>query len=231
MLTTGATGLPQGVVDTRIANVYHLKNGPYPLTPSVAYDDYAGSPVHRFLPDVAAIGLQRQECHHQQSQRLPCGSVPWVETTIGTGGNGEPRPNPFTDETTGEGAISMQFFNVQQGDAPYLTYLAQTYTLSDNMHQAVMGGTGANHIMLGSGTGFATPTEKATSPCHQPTRSRIRTRNPGPTTGTRKTATAEAATATAQIIPQPGVKQVFRLLGSLPYRTSTAICQSGAYYC
>ena len=49
----------------------------------------------------------------------------------------------------------MQFFNVQQGDVPYFTSLAQTYTLSDNMHQAVMGGTGANHIMLGSGTAFA----------------------------------------------------------------------------
>ena len=45
----------------------------------------------------------------------------------------------------------MGFFNVQQGDAPYLKELADTYTMSDNYHQAVKGGTGANHIMLGSG--------------------------------------------------------------------------------
>jgi len=32
-LTTGATGLNYGVVDTRIKNVYHLANGPYQLTP------------------------------------------------------------------------------------------------------------------------------------------------------------------------------------------------------
>jgi len=40
---------------------------------------------------------------------------------------------------------------VQQGDAPYLKYLADTYAMSDNYHQAVSGGTGANHIMLGTG--------------------------------------------------------------------------------
>jgi phospholipase C len=40
---------------------------------------------------------------------------------------------------------------VQQGDAPYFNYLAQTYAMSDNFHQSVAGGTGANHIMLGHG--------------------------------------------------------------------------------
>ena len=43
----------------------------------------------------------------------------------------------------------MGFYNVLQGDAPYLKYLADHYAMSDNYHQAVMGGTGANHIMLG----------------------------------------------------------------------------------
>ena len=45
----------------------------------------------------------------------------------------------------------MFFFNVQAGDAPYLKSLADDYAMSDNYHQAVLGGTGANHIMLGSG--------------------------------------------------------------------------------
>ena len=45
----------------------------------------------------------------------------------------------------------MFFFNVQTGDAPYLKSLADDYSMSDNYHQAVLGGTGANHIMLGSG--------------------------------------------------------------------------------
>ena len=45
----------------------------------------------------------------------------------------------------------MVFFNIQPGDAPYLKSLADAYTMSDNYHQAVLGGTGANHIMLGTG--------------------------------------------------------------------------------
>ena len=36
-----------------------------------------------------------------------------------------------------------------QGDVPYLRQLADTYTISDNFHQSVMGGTGLNHIMFG----------------------------------------------------------------------------------
>ena len=54
MLTTGASGLAQGVIDTRIHNVKHLANGPYQLTPGVPYDAYAGSPVHRFYHVAAA---------------------------------------------------------------------------------------------------------------------------------------------------------------------------------
>ncbi len=45
----------------------------------------------------------------------------------------------------------MGFYNVQQGDVPYFKTLADTYSMSDNFHQSVEGGTGANHIMLGTG--------------------------------------------------------------------------------
>ena len=40
---------------------------------------------------------------------------------------------------------------MQQGDVPYFKSLADTYAMSDNFHQSVNGGTGANHIMLGHG--------------------------------------------------------------------------------
>ncbi len=45
----------------------------------------------------------------------------------------------------------MGFYNVQNGDAPYFKKLADQYSMSDNFHQSVNGGTGANHIMLGHG--------------------------------------------------------------------------------
>jgi phospholipase C len=53
--------------------------------------------------------------------------------------------------TTGEGGSALGFYNMQQGDAPYFRTLADTYAMSDNFHQSVAGGTGANHIMLGHG--------------------------------------------------------------------------------
>ena len=229
-LTRGASGLPQGVVDTRVANVFHLPNGPYPLTPSVAYDAYAGSPVHRFYQM-----WQQLDCNVKNASRSnPSGCLadlfPWVEVMTGTGGNGGARPKPFTLETTGEGAISMQFFNVQYGDAPYLTHLAQTYALSDNMHQAVNGGTGANHIMLGSGTGFAFTDGKGN--LAKPPHNEIE--NPDPQPGTNNWYTQDGygggSYSNCSDHSQPGVEGVYDYLNTLPYRTSTAICQPKAYY-
>ena len=51
--------------------------------------------------------------------------------------------------TTGEGSAALGFYNVAQGDVPYFKHLADTYAMSDNFHQSVNGGTGANHIMFG----------------------------------------------------------------------------------
>ena len=46
----------------------------------------------------------------------------------------------------------MGYYNMAEGDAPILKDLAEQYAISDNYHQAVQGGTGANHIALGTGT-------------------------------------------------------------------------------
>jgi phospholipase C len=148
-LISGATGLPADVVDTRLAGVYSLGPGPFQITPSIAYDDYAGSPVHRFYQM-----WQQTDCATSHATPAnPSGCLndlfPWVEVTIGAGDNGDPQPVPFTPITTGEGSDSMGFYNVQNGDAPYMKYLADKYTMSDNMHQSFMGGTGPNHIMFG----------------------------------------------------------------------------------
>jgi phospholipase C len=147
-LTTG--GLPSslcgsGKPDTRIKydgkTVNHLPAGPYQLTPGVPYDAYAESPVHRFYQM-----WQQRDC--AAAQGCLNNLFAWVEATIGTGSNGSPPPTPFTYK---EGATALGFYNVQEGDWPYLKTLADTYAMSDNYHQAVSGGTGANHIMLGTG--------------------------------------------------------------------------------
>ena len=155
-LTTGAVPeyLTGGKPDMRIyydgKDVNNLPPGPYQLTnsksgnptgPVLTYDDYAESPVHRFyqmwqeLDCTAAAGCQND-------------LFAWVEATVGAGSNGTPPPADFTFK---EGATAMGFYNVQQGDVPYFKELADTYSMSDNFHQSVEGGTGANHIMLGTG--------------------------------------------------------------------------------
>ena len=62
----------------------------------------------------------------------------------------------------------MGFYNVQNGDAPYFKSLADNYAMSDNFHQSVNGGTGANHIMLGHGDAiwFSDGNGNAATPPH-----------------------------------------------------------------
>jgi phospholipase C len=149
LLLSGATGLDPGAVDTRVARHDALGAGVFQLTPSVKYDDYAGNPVHRFYQM-----WQQSDCAAGHATRAnPSGCLndlfTWVNVATGAGSNGEARPSPFTDLTTGQGAVPMAFYNMHSGDAPYMKLLADRHTLSDNMHQSVQGGTGVNHIMFG----------------------------------------------------------------------------------
>jgi phospholipase C len=149
LLLTGATGLPGNVVDTRIANVDRLGPGPFPLTPSVSYDDYTASPVHRFYQMWQQLDCDGSRATADDPSGCLNDLYAWVNVTVGAGSNGQAQPAGFSDISTGYGGAALGFYNVQHGDAPYLTRLADQYTLSDNMHQSVQGGTGVNHIMFG----------------------------------------------------------------------------------
>jgi phospholipase C len=179
-LLTGGTGQPKGQPDSRITYDGHgptsLPPGPYQLTSAtMPYDAYAASPVHRLFQM-----WQQQDCSARTiegGKPKACANdlFPWVEVTVGEGSNGAAQPKNFTDESTGEGSTSMSFFNVQAGDAPYLKSLADQYTMSDNYHQGINGGTGANHVMLGTGDAVwfsdgkgnpATPPDNGVDPAH-----------------------------------------------------------------
>ncbi len=140
-----ATGLPENVLDTRFPT--NLPNGPFQISKYVPYNAYTGDPVHRFFQMWQDIDGGKND------------KFVWVEQTIGTGSNGAPIPaggfNPM------EGAISMGFYNMnpftdaqgqaQPGDALFFKSLADQYAISDNYHQAIMGGTGANFLALVTG--------------------------------------------------------------------------------
>jgi phospholipase C len=164
LLTTGGTGLTSRTPDTRITNVNDLPAGPFQLTNSTTfnYDDYAASPVHRFYQMWQQLDCEASRSTKQNPSGCSAKQFPWVETTVGagftgSGTNGVAQPANFSTEfspnaiTTGEGSTAMGFYNVQQGDAPYFKFLADNFSMSDNFHQSVQGGTGANHIMLGHG--------------------------------------------------------------------------------
>jgi phospholipase C len=159
LLITGGTTTANKTPDTRITNVDSLPLGPFQLTngTTFTYDDYAASPVHRFYQMWQQLDCSPSNISAQYPNGCDSLLFPWVEVTVGAGTNGDTQPSNFSIEygtglkTTGEGSTSMGFYNVQQGDAPYFTSLANSYAMSDNFHQSVNGGTGANHIMLGHG--------------------------------------------------------------------------------
>jgi phospholipase C len=158
-LVSGGTGLASHTPDTRIKNVNALLPGPFQLTnaSTLKYADYAASPVHRFYQMWQQMDCAVGHITPERPSGCDASLFSWVETTVGAGTNGLAQPANFSTEysptavTTGEGSTSLGFYNVQQGDVPYFKSLADNYAMSDNFHQSVDGGTGANHIMLGHG--------------------------------------------------------------------------------
>jgi len=239
-LTIGGTGLEEyAVPDTRIPNVLDLPEGAFQLTsPTLTYNDYANSPVHRFYQM-----WQQTDCSVANiTGENPSGCLndlfPWVEVTIGCGSDGcstgSTKP-PTNYLGTGEGSTAMEFFNVQHGDAPYMKYLADNFTLSDNFHQSVMGGTMANHIEFGfadsiwysDGNGNA-----LTPPKHE-------IENPNPRPGTNNwydadgygegNGTGGGSYVNCADLSQPGVPAIVNYLEALP-RPVAPNCDAGHYY-
>ena len=161
-LLQGGTGLTGPVPDSRITDVHSsppystLPSGPFQLTNTgpFGYNAYANSPVHRFYQM-----WQQEDCSAAYATPTnPSGCLAdlftWTEVTVGANENGKAQPANFSTDyapgkvTTGEGATSMAFYNMQNGDAPYTKQLADNFAMSDNYHQPAMGGTGLDSIIL-----------------------------------------------------------------------------------
>jgi phospholipase C len=177
--------------------------------------------------------------------------------TVGAGTNGIKQPANFSTEysssavTTGEGSTSMGFYNVQNGDAPYFKKLADNYAMSDNFHQSVNGGTGANHIMLGhadmiyysDGKGHALPPpHKVTVDAGTPNAGVVdEVENPNPAKGTNNWFTEDGygggsfgaasfgggSYTDCSDESQPGVAPIRSYLNSLSVEPR---CEKGHYY-
>jgi phospholipase C len=260
-LVTGGSGLTGKVPDTRISNVTALPPGPFQLTnqATFTYNSYAASPVHRFYQMWQQLDCSVAHATAINPSGCDAALFPWVETTEGAGANGLKQPANFstdyspTAKTTGEGSTAMGFYNVQNGDAPYFKYLADTYAMSDNFHQSVNGGTGANHIMFGHGDAiyFTDGKGNAATPPHNVTVAAgsanagivDEVENPKPAAGTNNWYTEDGygggsfgspsfgggSYSACADTTQPGVAPITNYLKSL----STPIdprCEKGHYY-
>jgi phospholipase C len=233
LLTTGASGAPQTAelpdFDSRIQNFNALRNGPFPLKGAdLPYDSYTGDTTHRLFEM-----WQQSDCNVANATRQnPSGCLSDLYPFVITSYTSEPDPFSFpipNQVDDNGGGNSMAFYNVQAGDAPVLKRLADEYSMSDNFHQSVMGGTGANHVMLGSGDaifwsdGNGTPT---TPPS-------IVIANPDPLPGTDDVYTVDLGFngnfTECGDTTQPGIKPIRDYLASLPYHPETK-CEPGHFY-
>ena len=134
-MRTGASGLPMFTEDTRVGNASNLPNGSFQITgASLSYDTYTGDMVHRLFHM-----WQQSDCSSANATPdNPSGCLNDLYPFVGVARN------------DGSGGNAMGFYNVNNDDAPVLKRLADEYTLNDNYHQPVMGGTIVQHTMIGT---------------------------------------------------------------------------------
>jgi len=233
LLTTGASGAPQSAelpdFDSRINNFNNLPNGPFPIEgANLPYDSYTGDSTHRLYEM-----WQQSDCNiRNATRRNPSGCLNDLYPFVITSYTSEPDPNSFpiaNQVDDNGGGNSMGFYNMQKGDVPVLKSLADKYSMSDNFHQSFMGGTGANHVMLGTGDAIFWSDGNG-NPTVPPAKSIA---NPNPLPGSNNQYTVDLGfdgNFTECGDPaQPGVKPVRDYLESLPYDPAPN-CQKNHFY-
>jgi phospholipase C len=233
LLTTGGTGQsicnvsatntyptypPQGCneTDQRVANFNGLPNSVFPLEGTkLPYDSYTGDMVHRFYHM-----WQQSDCSAENATKdNPSGCLNDLLPYVGIA------------REDGSGGNAMGFYNVERGDAPIFKRLADEYTMSDNYHQPIMGGTFVQHMMLGTGdvmfwqpytnTGGVTVSQPPTGVIVDPT----------PKSATSIGFTADKAW-TACDASAPWAATINSYLATLPWRPDQApiTCEPGKFF-
>jgi phospholipase C len=225
LLTSGATGLSNCTVDptlppspcaepdTRVAGFDRLPNTVFPITgKTLPYDSYTGDMVHRFFHM-----WQQSDCdvaHASHADPAGCRNDLY----------------PFVGIARGDdsGGNAMGFYDMRRGDAPLMKRLADQYTLSDNFHQSVMGGTAVQHIMLGAAD--ALPWDRVAGLPAEPPAAQVA--NPDPKSATDVAFKNDRRWTSCGDTAQPGVKPIVDYLASLPWRPdrTASSCEKGRFY-
>jgi phospholipase C len=210
LLRTGQTGAADTTgPDLRITNGESLPNGVFQITgKTLPYDAYTGDMVHRFFHM-----WQQSDCSLSQATAdNPSGCLSDLYPFVGIA------------RQDGSGGNAMGFYNMQEGDVPFLRKLASDYTMSDNFHQSVMGGTAANHVMLGTGDAiFWTPFRGLAQP------PAAFVANPDPESPSSDKYKRDRQWTNCSDLTQPGIAPILSYLSSLPYHPASN-CEAGHFY-
>lgn len=204
--------------DTRIADVTSLPPGPFQLTgKAMPFDAFTADTPHRYFTMVQQLDCAIDSEH--VSPANPTGCLHDLQAAIST--TYDTPPGAIAHEA----GQSMAFLNMQQGDAPVFKSLADQYTMSDNYHQPVLGGTGPNSLPLGFAdqvffsNGKGLPATPAAASIY----------NPDPRPGTLNLYASQGAWFNCSDIGQPGIGAITTYLGALPYTLKTQ-CGPGEYW-
>ena len=105
------------------------------------FDAFTADTIHQYFQMVQQVDCAIDKEH--VSKDNPTGCLHDLQSAVTTTYSTPPTGTPHD---TGQ---TMAFFNMQQGDAPFFKSLADQYTMSDNYHQPVLGGTGPDSQPLG----------------------------------------------------------------------------------
>jgi phospholipase C len=209
LLRTGASGLPMFTTDTRVPNATTLLNGSFQSTsPTRPYDSFVGDMVHRLFHM-----WQQSDCDVMNATaNNPSGCLNDLYPFVGVARN------------DGSGSNSMSFLNVQQGDAPVLKRVADEFTLADNYHQPIMGGTAVQHQMIQTADDISWETfQGVTEP---PTAS---VADPDPKSTTDVAFTRDKTWTNCSDTTQPGIAPIVAYLATLPWHPAPN-CDPGHFY-
>ncbi len=216
---TGGSGLSYTFgPDTRISNVTTLPPGPFQLTgPHMPFDAFTADTIHQFFQMWQQVDCAIDSEHVSASN--PTGCLHDLQSAVATTFDTPPGSTPHD---TGQ---TMAFFNMQQGDAPLFKALADEYTISDNYHQPVMGGTGPDSLPLA----FADQIFYSDGAGHAATPPAINIFSPDPQPGTLNLYLHSAEWVNCSDPTQPGVAPILNYLKSLPYVVDPH-CGPGQYW-
>src|SRR5260370_12554226 len=211
LLGTGGTGLSFTLgPDIRISNVNNLPPGPFQMTgPNMPFDAYTGDTIHQYFQMVQQVDCAIDAEH--VSKDNPTGCLHDLQSAIDTTYSTPPGGTPHD---TGQ---TMEFFNMQNGDSPLFKSLADQYTMSDNYHQPVLGGTGPDSQPLG----FADQVFFSDGAGNPATPAATNIYNPDPVAGTLNMYTQRAQWFNCSDEAQPGIGAISNYLKALRYPRQT----------